>query len=113
LRLAFLGWAAAATIVVYPHYFATKQLNSETVTGAGGGQEYDPRWTLFFTPHSANPGAQEYRELMAQAKQTWYWDTALIWGNPAQIRQSASWPAGIPVRRTRLNNRFKRLPPGS
>lgn len=78
-----------ATIVVYPHYFATKQLNSETVKGAGGGQEYDPRWTLFFTPHSANPGAQEYRELMAQARQIWYWDTALIWGNPAQIRQSA------------------------
>ena len=48
-------WAkkSEAMIVVYPHYF-----NGAEVPGFGvraAKLPFDPRWTLFFTPHSAAP----------------------------------------------------------
>ena len=39
-----------STIAVYPHYFSGSEVPGLNVKGAK--QEFDPRWTLFFTPHS-------------------------------------------------------------
>ena len=44
-----------ALIVVYPHYFTGAQVPGLGVTA--GQQSFDPRWALFFTPHSAHPDA--------------------------------------------------------
>lgn len=41
---------ADATVVVYPHYFSGAEIPH---FGRGEREKYDPRWTLFFTPHSA------------------------------------------------------------
>src|SRR5206468_10270985 len=41
-----------AMVVVYPHYFSGAKVPG---MGAEGAREaFDPRWTLFFTPHSAH-----------------------------------------------------------
>ena len=41
-----------AMIVVYPHYFSGTEVPGFGVKAAK--QPFDPRWTLFFTPHSAH-----------------------------------------------------------
>ena len=41
-----------ATIVVYPHYFSGTEVPGFGVKAAK--LPFDPRWTLFFTPHSAH-----------------------------------------------------------
>src|SRR5262249_28500772 len=41
-----------AMIVVYPHYFSGTEVPGFGVKAAK--QQFDPRWTLFFTPHSAH-----------------------------------------------------------
>lgn len=59
-----------ATIAIYPHYFAGTEVPGMKVKGAR--EKFDPRWTLFFTPHSA-PFDQA---LMKQAKSTLSWDSS-------------------------------------
>jgi hypothetical protein len=78
-----------APIIVYPHYFVNGGIQAQTTHGIGGGQTLDPRWTLFFTPHSADPNRPENRDLIGRARQSLYWDTAAIWGGPWQIRAGA------------------------
>ncbi|HVX44935.1 MAG TPA: hypothetical protein VHC49_13680 [Mycobacteriales bacterium] len=64
-----------ATIIVYPQYF----------TGEHGGPfEYDPRWTLVFTPHSAfiDPA------MISLASSTLYSDLMVISELPELVRRS-------------------------
>ncbi len=67
-------WARnpTATIVVYPHYFSGAKLRFAFTEAVATKQTFDPRWTLFFTPHSA---ALE-PELIARAKGSWWWNEA-------------------------------------
>ena len=46
---------------------------------------YDPRWALFFTPHSAHLDP----DLLRQAKTTVYWDTSPALRSPRQIQEGA------------------------
>ena len=64
-----------ATVVVYPHYFSGAKLRFSFGDATGSKQPFDPRWTLFFTPHSA---AIE-PSLIAQARGAW-------WSNDAPSR---------------------------
>jgi hypothetical protein len=61
-----------ATVVVYPHYFSGAKLRFAFTEALATKQPFDPRWTLFFTPHSAalEPG------LIARAKGSWWWNEA-------------------------------------
>ncbi len=61
-----------ATVVVYPHYFSGAKLRFSFAEATAARQPFDPRWTLFFTPHSAalEPG------LIAQARGGWWWNEA-------------------------------------
>ena len=43
---------ADATIVVYPHYFSGAKLRFAFTEAIATKQPFDPRWTLFFTPHT-------------------------------------------------------------
>ncbi len=61
-----------ATVVVYPHYFSGAKLRFSFAEATAGKQPFDPRWTLFFTPHSA---ALE-PALIAQARGAWWWNEA-------------------------------------
>ena len=61
-----------ATIVVYPHYFSGAKLRFSFTEAVATQQRFDPRWTLFFTPHSA---ALE-PDLIARAKGSWWWNEA-------------------------------------
>lgn len=72
-----------ATIAVYPHYFGDNEVPGLNAKGAK--QEFDPRWTLFFTPHSTqlNP------ELIRQAKSSFYWDPSPTFGRPKLIQAAA------------------------
>ena len=67
-------WArkAGATVVVYPHYFSGAKLRFSWANTNAAKQPFDPRWTLFFTPHSAplEPG------LIARARAAWWWNEA-------------------------------------
>jgi hypothetical protein len=59
-----------ATIVLYPHYFSGAKLRF--AEGTAAKQPFDPRWTLFFTPHSAaiEPA------LIEKARGAWWWNEA-------------------------------------
>lgn len=61
-----------ATVVVYPHYFSGAKLRFAFAEATASKQRFDPRWTLFFTPHSA---ALE-PALIAQARGAWWWNEA-------------------------------------
>lgn len=61
-----------ATVVVYPHYFSGARLRFAFAEATAAKQPFDPRWTLFFTPHSA---ALE-PDLIARAKSAWWWNEA-------------------------------------
>ncbi len=61
-----------ATIVVYPHYFSGAKLRFSFTEAVATKQPFDPRWTLFFTPHSA---ALE-PDLIARARGSWWWNEA-------------------------------------
>jgi hypothetical protein len=72
-----------ATVIVYPRYFS-----SEAVPGfdvAGSRQTFDKRWSMSFTPHSAQIDVR----LAAAARSTFYWNDALTIGTPARIRDGA------------------------
>lgn len=72
-----------ATILVYPHYFSGRKVPGFDVTGAK--QEFDPRWSLSFTPHSAHIDDA----LVKQAKSSLYWNDGLTIGTPPKIRDGA------------------------
>src|SRR5947208_691705 len=78
-------WARnpGATIMVYPHYFSNRPVPGFDVTGAT--HSFDPRWTLFFTPHSAHIETN----LMRAAKASVYSTSGLSLGTPARLRDDA------------------------
>lgn len=78
-------WAKkpGATIVVYPHYFSGAKVPGFDVAGAT--LPFDPRWTLFFTPHSAHLDAK----LIRQARASLWWDEAPALHDPAAIQRGA------------------------
>ena len=78
-----------APIVIYPHYFVGKDIKTANVTGTGGNQTFDSRWSLFFTPHSTDVNTKESQDLMKKAQHVLYYDPSPIWGNPVQIKESA------------------------
>jgi hypothetical protein len=72
-----------ATIVVYPHYF-----NGAEVPGLGiaaAKQPFDPRWTLFFTPHSTHLDP----DLIRLARHSLWWDDAPALRGPREIQAGA------------------------
>lgn len=72
-----------ATIVVYPHYFTGAKTPVAGATAAK--RPFDPRWTVFFTPHSAPPDA----ELIAKAKDSIWSDDGPALRTPTEIRDGA------------------------
>lgn len=60
-----------ATVVVYPHYFSSSEIPR---FGRGAEEKYDPRWTLFFTPHSA----PIQTKLTGQASRSIYWEPLIL-----------------------------------
>jgi hypothetical protein len=73
-------------VVVYPHYFSGAKLRFAFAEAKAAQQPFDPRWTLFFTPHSA---ALE-PALIAQARGAWWWNEAPCRFDLANIRAGAS-----------------------
>ena len=71
-----------ATVVVYPHYFSGAKLRLAFAEATAAKQPFDPRWTLFFTPHSA---ALE-PSLIARARGAWWWNEAPCRFDVANIR---------------------------
>lgn len=78
-----------ATIVVYPHYFTGARVPGLNVTAAK--QEFDPRWTVVFTPHSANPDSS----LIAKAAGTIWSDDSPALRTPTAIRDNARKAAAL------------------
>jgi hypothetical protein len=72
-----------ATIAVYPHYFSGAEVPHMNVRG--DRQTFDPRWSLFFTPHSAPFDAA----LMAKAKSTLAWTSSPTLGSIQSIADGA------------------------
>jgi len=72
-----------AKIVVYPHYFSGAPVPGFDVRGAT--LPFDPRWTLFFTPHSAHLDAR----LIRQARSSLWWDESPALADPAAIQRGA------------------------
>ncbi|HEV8379209.1 MAG TPA: hypothetical protein VGP99_10195 [Tepidisphaeraceae bacterium] len=72
-----------AMIVVYPHYFSGSKVPGFDAQAAR--QKFNPRWTLFFTPHSAHID----RALISQARASIWSDDAPALRDPAVIRQGA------------------------
>ena len=71
-----------ATVVVYPHYFSGANLRLAFAEATASRQPFDPRWTLFFTPHSATLEPA----LIAQARGAWWWNEAPCRFDVANIR---------------------------
>jgi hypothetical protein len=71
-----------ATVVVYPHYFSGAKLRFSFGEGTAAKQPFDPRWTLFFTPHSA--GIEP--ALIAKARGAWWWNEAPCRFDMANVR---------------------------
>ncbi len=78
-------WAAnrKAMVLIYPHYFSQASVPRFEIQGAT--QDFDPRWTLFFTPHSAHLNA----DLIQRARTSIYWDSSPARKAPRQIQQGA------------------------
>lgn len=72
-----------ATVVVYPRYFAGGDVPGLGVRGTT--HEFDPRWTLFFTPHSAHVD----RELIKKAKSSIWSDDSPALKRPADVQRNA------------------------
>jgi hypothetical protein len=69
-----------APVVVYPHYFTGAEVPGLGVRAAR--QPFDPRWGVFFTPHSARPDGG----LIKQAQAALWWDDAPALRTPAEVR---------------------------
>lgn len=86
-------WAKkpSATIVVYPHYFTGAAVPGFQTAGAK--YEFDKRYTLFFTPHSAyiDPA------LISQARNAIYWDSCTALGLPADTKSAAQKAASAKI----------------
>ena len=72
-----------ATIVVYPHYFSGQSVPGFNVNAAKF--DFDQRWTLFFTPHSAHVDPA----LVKRAKSAIYWDSSPALKTPHEIQEGA------------------------
>ncbi len=72
-----------AKIIVYPHYFSGARMPFAEAEGTR--QAFDPRWTLFFTPHSAHLD----KRLIEQATSSLYWSEAPAWFHIERIREGA------------------------
>lgn len=74
-------------IVVYPHYFSGDLTpdNVSQLKAKAASLPFDDRWTLFFTPHSTAVNA----DLIRQAKNSIWWDPAMIFGTPGQVQSGA------------------------
>lgn len=72
-----------AMVVVYPHYFSGRRVPGFEVQAAK--EPFDSRWTLFFTPHSA----QIDPRLIESNAPAIYWTDGLTLGTPAKIRDAA------------------------
>ena len=70
-------------IAIYPHYFTGAEVPGMKIKAAR--EKFDPRWTLFFTPHSA-PFDQA---LMKQARSTISWDSSPSLGKLSGIGAGA------------------------
>jgi len=73
-----------ATVVVFPHYFSGAK-NLPGLGVAAAGEEFDARWSLVFTPHSAPPDAK----LIRQARSSLWWDDSPSLHGPEQVRNGA------------------------
>ncbi len=71
--------APNATIVVYPHYFSGAEIPE---FGRAVQEKYDPRWTLFFTPHSA----PILKDIVRQAPNSIYWEPVPLF-TPEEIQK--------------------------
>jgi len=78
-----LAAQADAMILVYPHYFSGRKVPGFDVAAAK--QPFDPRWTLFFTPHSAHIDP----ELLQRSKTSILWDDSPTRGTSERIREAA------------------------
>lgn len=72
-----------ATVIVYPRYFVDAQVPGLGVLGSR--HEFDPSWSLFFTPHSAHLD----KELIAQAKSSIWWDDSTALRKPQDVQRNA------------------------
>ncbi len=72
-----------AMLVVYPHYFSGTEVPGFGVRAAK--LPFDPRWTLFFTPHSAYLDPT----LIRKARHSLWWDESAARQHPQEIRQGA------------------------
>jgi hypothetical protein len=72
-----------ATVVVYPHYFSGSKVPGMDAEAAR--HPFDPRWTLFFTPHSAHVDAK----LVAAARSSLWSDDAPALHGPEAVRDRA------------------------
>jgi hypothetical protein len=73
-----------ATVIVYPHYFSGAK-DVPAVNLSAARQPFDPRWTLFYTPHSAHPDAA----LTAKARGAIWSDDGPALRTPSRIRDGA------------------------
>jgi hypothetical protein len=80
-------WARkpGAMVVVYPHYFSGAKLRFSFTEAVATRHPFNPRWTLFFTPHSAAIAP----DLIAQARASWWWNEAPSRFNIPGIRAGA------------------------
>jgi hypothetical protein len=72
-----------AMVVVYPHYFSGASVPGFNVRAAR--QPFDPRWTLFFTPHSAHLDPA----LIKQARHSLWWDDSPALRRPPDVQAGA------------------------
>jgi hypothetical protein len=72
-----------AMIVVYPHYFSGTDVPGMKTKAAR--EKFDPRWSLFFTPHSTHLDPA----LIKQARSALYWCSSPSFGRPKLIQQAA------------------------
>ncbi|MFM7594230.1 MAG: hypothetical protein ACKO85_20765, partial [Isosphaeraceae bacterium] len=70
-------------IFVYPHYFTGVKVPGFGVNAAK--QPFNPRWGLFFTPHSALPDSC----LIKKAGKSIYWDDSPALRLPEQVKRGA------------------------
>jgi hypothetical protein len=72
-----------ATVVVYPHYFSGSKVPG--MDAAAARRPFDPRWALFFTPHSAHLDAA----LIAKSRTSIWSDDAPALHDPQTIAARA------------------------
>lgn len=72
-----------ATVIVYPRYFVDDEVPELGVRGSR--HDFDPRWSLFFTPHSAHID----KELISKARSSIWWDDSTALRRPEDVRRNA------------------------